>query len=465
MEFTKNLARVSALALGIAGVLAYGDVHAAAFQLKENSIKAQGRAMAGAASAKGDASVVVNNPAVMSTFTERTLQADVTAIDLSYTFSGNGTAATGTPFQQPLTGGNGGDAGDVAAVPAASFILPLSGDFEYLTLGAMISAPFGLKTEYDAGWKGRYHALESDVKIVDLTLAASLELSDSFSIGAGLVYEHADVTLSQAVDFGTVICGQNPAACLTPGSPYGPQRNDGLAHVNGTDNGWGWIVGVNWRPSAKWSLGYSHRSEIDHELEGDGDFTVPPAVRTAFDNNPNLPPGVGPLLFTDSAALAKLTTPAVDTFSATYYATDRFTVMAEASRTDWTSLQEIRIEFDNPVQPDSAEEYNWAENWFYSIGGEYKFSDAFTFRAGVARDDSPVSRPYRTPRLPDQDRMWYSLGLTWALSEHFEINASYVKIDIVDTPEVDLTTSTRARLVGEFDGGADLYGVSMQYRF
>ena len=151
MEFTKNLARVSALALGIAGVLAYGDVHAAAFQLKENSVKAQGRAMAGAASAKGDASVVVNNPAVMSTFTERTLQADVTAIDLSYTFSGNGTAATGTPFQQPLTGGNGGDAGDVAAVPAASFILPLSGDFEYLTLGAMISAPFGLKTEYDAG--------------------------------------------------------------------------------------------------------------------------------------------------------------------------------------------------------------------------------------------------------------------------------------------------------------------------
>ena len=105
------------------------------------------------------------------------------------------------------------------------------------------------------------------------------------------------------------------------------------------------------------------------------------------------------------------------------------------------------------------------QNWFYSIGGEYKFSDAFTFRAGVARDDSPVSRPYRTPRLPDQDRMWYSLGLTWALSEHFEINASYVKIDIVDTPEVDLTTSTRARLVGEFDGGADLYGVSMQYRF
>ncbi|WP_296281335.1 outer membrane protein transport protein [Pseudoxanthomonas sp.] len=455
MEFTKNLTRVTALALGIAGVLAYGDVHAAAFQLKENSVKAQGRAMAGSASAKGDASVVVNNPAVMSTFTERTLQADLTAIDLSYEFSGDGTAATGTPFQQPLTGGNGGDAGDVAAVPAASFILPLSGDFEYLTLGMMISAPFGLKTEYDDGWKGRYHALESDVKIVDLTLAASLELSDSFSVGAGLIYEHADVTLSNAVDFGTIACSRSPAACVGPTAQFGPQRNDGFASINGTHNGLGWIVGVNWRPSDKWSLGYSHRSEVDHELDGDSVFEVPANVRAALGNS----------VFINGGGGADLTTPAVDAFSATYYATDRFTVMAEVTRTDWSSLQEIRIEFDNPAQPDSVEEYNWDENWFYSIGGEYKFSDAFTFRAGVARDDSPVSRPYRTPRLPDQDRMWYSLGLTWNVSEHFELSASYVKIDIVDTPEVDLTTSTRARLVGDFEGGADLFGVSMQYKF
>jgi long-chain fatty acid transport protein len=460
MEFAKSFTKISALALGIAGALACGQVHAAAFQLKENSVKAQGRAMAGAASAKGDASVVVNNPAVMSTFTERTLQADVTAIDLSYKFEGNGTAATGTPFQQPLTGGNGGDAGDVAAVPAASFVLPLSGDFEYLTLGMMISAPFGLKTEYDAGWKGRYHAMESDVKIVDLTLAASLELSDTFSVGAGFIYEHADVTLSNAVDFGTIICSQNPAACVTPAAQFGPQRNDGMVNVNGTDNGFGWIVGVNWRPTDKLSLGYSHRSEIDHELTGNGDFTVPANVRAALDSNPVTRP-----LFLDGGVLAKLTTPAVDAFSATYYATQRFTVMAEVTRTDWTSLQEIRIEFDNPGQPDSAEEYNWDENFFYSLGGEYKFNDAFTFRAGIARDDSPVSRPYRTPRLPDQDRMWYSLGMTWTVSDHFELSASYVKLDIVDTPEIDLTTSTRARLVGDFEGGADLFGVSMQYKF
>ena len=108
MEFAHSITRISALALGVAAALACGQAQASAFQLRENSVKAQGRAMAGSASAFGDTSVVVNNPAVMSTFTETTVQADVTAIDLSFNFTGGGTAAAGSPFAQPLTGGNGG---------------------------------------------------------------------------------------------------------------------------------------------------------------------------------------------------------------------------------------------------------------------------------------------------------------------------------------------------------------------
>jgi long-chain fatty acid transport protein len=461
MEFAKNITRVSALALGIAGALACGQAQASGFQLKENSVKAQGRAMAGSASASGDASVVVNNPAMMSTFTETTVQGDVTAIDLSFEFSGGGTAAAGSPLAQPLTGGDGGDAGSIAAVPAMSFVLPLSDRFEYLTLGAMVSAPFGLKTEYDRDWVGRYQAVESDVRIIDLTLSASLELSDTFSVGAGLIYEHAEVTLSNAIDFGTGICA-NPASsplCFQPNpvtGPFGPQKNDGFVTINGTDNSLGWIVGLSWRPTDRLSFGYSHRSEIDLEIDGTADFDVPGNVAPIF---------AGGGTFVDTGAGAKLTTPSVDTFSATWMATDRFTVMAEASLTGWESLQEIRIEFDNPAQADSAEDYNWGDSWFYSVGGEYKFSDAFTFRAGVARDDSPVSYVYRTPRLPDQDRMWYSLGLSWAASENFELSASYVKIELADDPDVDIGSTSGARLVGTFDGGADLFGVSAQYKF
>lgn len=461
MEFAKNITRISALALGIAGVLACGHAQASAFQLKENSVKAQGRAMAGSASAKGDAAVVANNPAVMSTFTEKTVQADVTAIDLSFQFSGGGSAAAGSPLQRPLTGGDGGDAGGLTPVPAMSFVLPLSDRFEYLTLGAMISAPFGLKTDYDSDWVGRYHALKSDVKLVDLTLAASLELSDRFSVGLGAVYERADVTLSNAVDFGSGICA-NPrtqALCFMPNpvtGPYGPQKNDGTAQIHGTNNGLGFIVGLNWRPADSLSFGYSHRSEIKHELRGTAEFDVPASIRSVLGGN---------IYKTTDGGGADLTTPAVDTFSGTWQANDKLSLMAEASRTDWSSLKEIRIEFDNPLQADAVEDYNWKESWFYSIGGEYAFNDKWTFRAGVARDDSPISRPHRTPRMPDQDRMWYSLGLTWKATDNFELSGVYTKIDLVDTPEVDILSSSGSRLIGEYDGGADLYGISAQYRF
>src|SRR5690606_23097929 len=135
MQTHPRLIQISALALGIAGAMAFSQAHAAAFLLKENSVKAQGRSMAGAASAKGDASVVANNPAVMSTFDKNTFQADITAIDLSFEYTGGGSAAAGSPLAQPLTGGNGGDAGGLNVVPAMSFIMPLSGQFEYVTLG------------------------------------------------------------------------------------------------------------------------------------------------------------------------------------------------------------------------------------------------------------------------------------------------------------------------------------------
>lgn len=460
MVFSHSLVRVSALALAIGGALVSGHAHASAFQLKENSVKAQGRAMAGSASAGGDASVVANNPAVMSTFDATTVQADVTGVDLSFQFEGSGTAAAGTPLQQPLRGGNGGEAGDLTAVPAMSVIVPLGGSFEYLTLGAMVSAPFGLKTHYDNDWIGRYHAVESNVEIVDLTLSASIELSDTFSVGVGAIYEHADVTLSNAVDFGSAICRINAAACVTPNpvaAPFGPQKNDGFAEVHGTDNSLGWIVGFNWRPTDNFSLGYVHRSEIDLDIQGDADFTVPANVTALL--------GVAaPGQFVDTGATAALTTPSIDTLSATWGVTDRFSLMADVSRTDWHSLKEIRIQYDS-VQPDSAEDYLWEDSWFYSLGGEFKISDAFTLRAGVARDDSPISLPYRTPRMPDQDRMWYAVGLTWAVNEHFELTGNYARIQLVDDPQVNLLSSSGSRIVGTYDGGADLYGISAQYKF
>jgi long-chain fatty acid transport protein len=440
--------RLTALAFGIAGALSLGQVHASGFQLKENSVKAMGSAFAGAGVNSTDSSVVVNNPATMARFTGTTMQVDATAIDLSYEFKGSGTDALG----RPLTGGNGGDAGDLAAVPALSVIHKLDNG---LAFGAMVSAPFGLKTEYDNGWVGRYFAQKSDVKIIDLTLAAALDIvPDRFSVGAGLIYSRADVTLSKAVDFGTLLFS-NPATRPLPFAR--PQAADGFADVQGDDTGFGWLVGANLRPTDKLALGLSYRSEIDYELSGDVDWTVPGNVAAVFAASPTTRP-----LFQDGAVTADLTTPSILTFDARYDFNESFSMMFQWAETDWSSLREVRINFANP-DPDSVEPFAWRDTEFVSLGGEYKINDSFTIRAGLAYDETPTHIETRTPRLPDDDRTWYSIGGTWTATPALEVNFGYTRIE-PDSPKINIT-SGGSHLAGPFDGHADLYGVSAQYKF
>ncbi|MBC7991016.1 MAG: outer membrane protein transport protein, partial [Luteimonas sp.] len=71
----------------------------------------------------------------------------------------------------------------------------------------------------------------------------------------------------------------------------------------------------------------------------------------------------------------------------------------------------------------------------------------------------------RTPRLPDANRDWFSVGLTWMASEALEVNAGYTRI-LVDDPSInDPENSSGAHLVGKYDADVNLFGVSAQYRF
>jgi long-chain fatty acid transport protein len=437
---------LTAMAFGIAGALALGQVQASGFQIRENSVKSIGSAFAGAGVRDDDGSVVANNPATMARFQGTIFQADVTAIDPGIEFRGSGTDTLG----RPLTGGDGGDAGDSAAIPALSMIHKLDNG---LAFGAMISAPFGLKTEYDNGWEGRYFAHESEVEIVDLTLAAALDIvPDRFSVGAGLIYSSADVTLSQAVDFGTLLFSNRLPLPFAQ-----PQGVDGFAEVQGDDDGFGWTIGANFRPTDKLAIGLSYRSEIDYELSGSVDWTVPDNVAAVFAVDPATRP-----LFQDGGVTAKLTTPSITSVDIRYDFTDRFAMMATWTETGWESLREVRIDFGNP-DPDLVEPFDWRDTEFMSLGSEFKLNDSFTLRAGVAYDETPTSIQTRSPRLPDDDRIWYSIGATWNASEALEINLGYTRLE-PDSPRVDIA-ARGSHLVGPFDGHADLYGVSTQYKF
>jgi long-chain fatty acid transport protein len=469
MHTQNRLIQMSALALGIAGALAFGQAQASGFQLKENSVKAMGRAFAGSGVAPGDASVVVNNPATMTQFEGTTVQVDLTVIDLNAKFRGNSLSGVGTPFAGPTTGGNGGDIGKATAVPAMSFIHKFDNG---LTVGAMVGAPFGLATEYDNGWVGRYSSTKSEVKTVDLTLSAAYEIvPNRFSVGASLIYERAEATLENDIDFGFFMTGAG-----IPGAR--PQAADGSVSVEGDDTGIGYIVGLNFRPTDKLSFGLTHRSEIDHELEGTANFTLPSSFAgvqpglAALAANPLAPltPAQRAQLtvlgngFRDTAVVAPLTTPSVTSFSVAWQFNDNLSLMGEYAETDWHSVKEVNIDFANPFQPNAIEDFDWTDTRFWSIGAEYKLSEAFTLRGGYAYDETPSSFRTRTTRLPDEDRRWYSFGVTWNASEHLEVSAAYTRIE-PDTPKIGVSDTSGHRLFGEYSSNVNLIGVSAQYRF
>ncbi|VXC17866.1 conserved exported hypothetical protein [Luteimonas sp. 9C] len=448
MATTPRYMQSTVLAVGIAAALAFaGQAQAAGFQLKENSVKSMGSAFAGTAAKTGDSSVVTNNPAVMTQFEGTTVQADLTVIDLNYEFQGSGTDALG----RPLTGSNGGNAGDVTPIPAFSVVHKFDNG---TAVGAMVSAPFGLKTEYDAGWVGRYAAQTSDVKVIDLTLSGAIDITDRFSVGLGVIASRADVTLSKAVDFGSLLFA-NPATRPLPFAR--PQAADGLAVVQGDDNGFGYVLGANLRPTDNVSIGVSYRSEIDYELTGTADWTVPGNVEAVFGSS-----AATSALFKDGTVFAELTTPSILNIGGAWQVTDALQLSATYARTDWSSLREVRIQFDNP-DPDSVEPFEWKDTYFAAVGAEFKLNDSWKLRGGAAYDETPTSLEHRTPRLPDANRIFYSVGATWMLSDAFDVNFAYTHIAPRD-PKID-TTSGGSRVAGNFDGDANLFGVSAQYRF
>ena len=72
--------------------------------------------------------------------------------------------------------------------------------------------------------------------------------------------------------------------------------------------------------------------------------------------------------------------------------------------------------------PLGNEAFDWKDTWFYSIGGEWDFSDAFTFRAGVGFDETPTSDEHRI--LLDRQR---HAGSTKD-SEHVELTVASARV-------------------------------------
>jgi long-chain fatty acid transport protein len=149
---------------------------------------------------------------------------------------------------QPL-GNNGGDAGGYNYVPNMYLSMPLT---PALTFGLGVTVPFGLTTEYDDGWIGRYQALKSSIETININPALAWKVTPQFSVGAGFNYQQIKATLTSNVNYSGALLSAAAANGITPGSPTfnaiaGVTPGlDSKASITGNDWAWGWNVGLAW---------------------------------------------------------------------------------------------------------------------------------------------------------------------------------------------------------------------------
>lgn len=421
---------------------------ASGFALREWSATAQGNAYAGATAGADDITFMAFNPAGLTRHPGTQGAVNFTYIAPYTKFSAD--SAT-TVIPSPITGTEGGDDGAPNVVFPTAY---LSHQFSPKLFGGVsVTVPFGLSTKFDDDWVGRYHAIDTMVKAVDVNPVLAYRVTPKLSIGGGLRVMYAEGKLSNAVDFGTI-----DAVALSGAAGGTPTMDDGIAEVRGDDFGFGYNFGILYQLTPSTRIGAAYRSRVLTNLEGPSHF-----------NNGAVGDAVGAALggaFVDTNISARIDFPETASFGIHHDISPKWSVMAEAAWTRWSRLKELRVKFDNPLQADEVIPADWKDTWFVALGTTYRHSQRLTARFGVAFDQTPTRNRTRTPRVPDEDRTWVSLGMQYAVSNTAFLDFGYTHLFIKET-SIDLSTADpantfRGNLSGHFDSGTDVF--LLQYR-
>lgn len=306
-----------------------------------------------------------------------------------------------------LAGNNGGDAGGWHAVPN----LYLSGRLtDKLTLGLGISSPFGLATEYDSGWVGRAQTIKSDVRTINYNPSVSYRLNDKVSLGFGVNYQKIDAELTNA-----------------GGS------------LKGDDSTWGWNAGALFTLSPAMRVGLSYRSSMKYTLEGTLNGATP--VRADLE----LP---------DTAIL-----------SVWQQVSDRWEAMGDLSYTRWNTLKSLNVisRASGNAIAQAGETFNYDNSWRIAWGAAYKASEAAKIKFGIAYDRTPVRDADRSARVPDNSRLWLSLGGQWNAGRQGKVDLGYSYLYLRD-PDINMTKNGTT-LRGSYDASAHIVGLQYSVGF
>jgi long-chain fatty acid transport protein len=398
----KLVLAASILATTSAAALAGG------FSVREQSAEGQGTSFAGVAAGTEGLSAMFWNPATLANNNDKGLISEMnSALIMPDISADNGVGSFGGSA-------NSGNIGKLALVPSSYWSYGINED---LTLGVSLNAPFGSTTDAKT-WAGSPHGNKSQVVTYNLNPSAAYRIGDMLTLGAGIQAEYMKVNINSRLPTGTEIF-----------------------KTKGDSIGIGFTAGVLFEPAEGTDIGIGFRSSVKHKLKGNG-------FRGAFNGDIS----------------ANYSSPELITFGISQDITSDFRLKAGVEWSNWSRFQELRINNAATGATIALTPSKWKDSWFFSAGGEYDVNDALTIRAGLGYEKSPVPDATRTPRLPDNDRIWLSAGASYQITESMRASLALTHIRVDDAP-VSLAAAgapeVPASLNAEFKGYTNIVAFSL----
>lgn len=481
--------RKSAVSLAVLSCLASMSAHAEGYKLFEQSVSSMGNAYAGRGAQITDATLVYSNPAALTELDGSQLSGGLNLISAKTNYrNASAQSANGQSVIGRAEGANSLN----ELVPFVFYSNKVS---EQLSWGIGFYAPFGLSSDYDDDFVGRYFADETAVQVVSLQPALAYKLNEKWSVGMGISLNHAEGTLSKFKDH-SGLCEAGPL--------LGAIFNDTICashyEVEGDDIAFGYTLGLYAEPIAGTRLALTWHSAVNYTLKGDSVITNTPV--TSANGAPYLVPVPGmpqlPLLDARTGKLATnailtekskldLTTPATAAFSLDQQLTTALSLQFSAAWTQWSKFQSIDIISDDtkpsislstqgPANLNSEgyigyiPEY-WHNSWSFAVGATYIYQPALTLKAGVAFDENPIGQSHKTARIPTDDRLWLTVGANWQLNDTLSLDFAYGYLftgDVsVDEHEYNVQDQRlyNSGYQGRYSNRAQLLAVQANYRF
>jgi long-chain fatty acid transport protein len=165
-------------------------------------------------------------------------------------------------------------------------------------------------------------------------------------------------------------------------------------------------------------------------------------------------------------AVGTINLPDIVTLSLRQVMTPTTRLLGTVQWSNWSRFKELAL--STPYGPGPSVPANWDDGWFFSVGGEYDYSSRLTLRSGVAYELSPIDdASKRLVQIPDNNRVWLSIGASYKWSDAITLDAAYSHIFIQDGG-IDLYSPLGPQF-GEYTGtveaSVDLFSVGMRTKW